>query len=58
MRLAALATWPDVLRRHVPVPEGRRIVCGIAFGYEDTAHRANAFRLGRASLDEVVSWVE
>ncbi|MGE4238911.1 nitroreductase [Ramlibacter sp.] len=54
---AALASWPDILRAHVEIPEGRRIVCGISFGYEDASHIANSYRLGRASLDELVTWV-
>ncbi|MES2999510.1 MAG: nitroreductase [Pseudomonadota bacterium] len=54
---AALASWPDILRKHLDIGEDRRIVCGISFGYEDTAHAANGFRTTRAAIDEVVSWV-
>ncbi len=54
---AALATWPDILHKHLDIGDDRRIVCGISFGYEDTEHPANGFRTGRAPLEEVVSWV-
>lgn len=55
---AALASWPDLLRKHVPIGVSRRIVCGISFGFEDPEHPANGFRTTRAALEEVVSWVE
>jgi nitroreductase len=55
---AALASWPDVLRRHLDIGTDRRIVCGVSFGYEDAAHPANGFRTTRAPLDEVVVWAE
>lgn len=54
---AAVAAHPGVWRRHLAIPPGRRIVCGIAFGRQDPAHPANAFRTGRAPLEEVVTWV-
>jgi nitroreductase len=54
---AAIASRPDVLRAHLEIPADRRIVCGISFGYEDTAHPANHFRTTRAPLAECVNWV-
>lgn len=54
---AAVASWPDILRAHVSLPEDHRIVCGISLGFEDTEHPANRFRTGRAALDESVRWV-
>jgi nitroreductase len=45
---ASLATRPTFIRRHFGLPEDRRIVCGISFGYEDPAHPANGFRTTRA----------
>ena len=55
---AAIASWPDVLRKHVDIARDHRIVCGISFGFEDTRHRANNFRTTRAPLEEVVLWVD
>jgi nitroreductase len=55
---AAIASWPDVLRKHVDIADDRRIVCGISFGFEDTLHPANSFRTTRAPLEEVAFWVE
>lgn len=54
---AALASWPDVLRSHLPIDTDHRIVCGISFGYADYEHPANRFRTTRAPLAEVVTWV-
>lgn len=54
---AALASWPDILRAHLAIPEDRRIVCGISFGYEDVAAAANGFRTMRAPLEETTAWV-
>lgn len=54
---AAVASWPDVLRAHLPLPADSRIVCGVSLGFEDVAHRANRFRTDRAPLDEWVQWV-
>jgi nitroreductase len=54
---AALGQRPGVIRRHFDLAPSRRIVCGISFGYADEAHPANAFRTGRAPLDEAVRFV-
>jgi len=54
---AAVASWPDILRAHLPIAEDRRVVCGISFGYEDGAHPANGFRTTRAAMEDVVTWV-
>ena len=51
---AALALYSDGVREHLDIPEDRLIVCGIAFGYADTEHPANAFRTERADLSDVV----
>jgi nitroreductase len=54
---AALATHPELIRRHFGLQETTKIVGGISFGYEDTAHPANSFRTDRALLEEVVRLV-
>lgn len=51
---AALALYSDGVREHLDIPEDRLIVCGIAFGYADADHPANAFRTERADLSDVV----
>jgi nitroreductase len=53
---AALATYSPFLHEHFGIPDDRVVVCGISFGYEDTAHPANRLRTARAPLGEVVEW--
>ena len=55
---AALASHSKFVREHFGLGDERLVVCGISFGYEDCASPANRFRTNRASLDEVVTWVE
>ncbi|HEY0296666.1 MAG TPA: nitroreductase [Bordetella sp.] len=55
---AALAQYPEVLRRELGLAETQRVVCGISFGYEDGAHPANQYRTRRAALADVVNWVD
>ena len=55
---AALASHSKFVREHFGLGDDRLVVCGISFGYEDSASTANGFRTDRASLDEVVTWVD
>jgi nitroreductase len=55
---AALAAYPDIVRKHFGLPNERWVVCGIAFGYADGEHPVNRFRTDRAALEEVVTWDE
>jgi len=55
---AALARHPQFTRQFFGLPEDRRIVCGISFGFEDPAHPANQFRTSRAALEAVADWRE
>lgn len=55
---AALASHATLIRRHFDIPDDRKILAGISFGYADIDHPANSYRTARASLDEAVSWVD
>jgi nitroreductase len=50
----ALSLYPDIVRGALGVPSDQKLLFGIAFGYEDTNVKANAARVGRASLDDAV----
>jgi len=54
----ALSSRSAAIHEHFGLDENRQIICGIAFGYADTAHPINGFRTARAKLSEVVSWVD
>ncbi len=55
---AALAGYSTLVKRVLGIPPERLMVCAVSFGYENAEHPANRFRTGRASLDEVVDWIE
>ncbi|AMU12673.1 MULTISPECIES: nitroreductase [Burkholderia] len=54
---AALAHHARFIRRYFGIGDERRFVCGIAFGYADMTHPANAFRSTRAATEDVMQMV-
>jgi nitroreductase len=54
----ALRSYPDVVRELFAVPDDIGILCGVSFGYEDTGVPANRTRVGRATLDSNVSFLD
>ncbi len=54
---AALASHSKFVRDYFAIGEDRLVVCGVSFGYQDRAHKANSFRTGRAPLEQAVRWV-
>ena len=55
---AALASYPDFIRDHFGLPESRKMVCGISFGYADADHSINVYRTARSPIEAVVTFVE
>jgi nitroreductase len=55
---AALAGHSTLIRSFFEIPEDRKILLGISFGYPDLDHPANSYRTARAPLEEVVTWIE
>jgi len=55
---AALAHHAGLIRRHFKMPDDRRVVCGVSFGYADYAHKANSYRTSRASIAETVTFLD
>src|SRR5579859_955127 len=55
---AALARHSGLIRRHFNLPDDRRVVCGISFGYADHDHKVNNYRTSRATLAEVAAFVD
>jgi len=55
---AAQAAVSAFWRERLALPADRKVVCGIAFGYEDPQHPANAFRTSRAPIADAVTWVD
>lgn len=55
---AALASHPDIVRRHIPLEEDRRVIFGVSFGYGDHAQPVNSYRTARVGLAEAVRFLE
>ncbi|MFI6044472.1 nitroreductase [Nocardia sp. NPDC051321] len=53
---AALASYAPFLRAYFGIPDNRRVVAGISFGYPDTDHPVNGFRTSREDLTQVATW--
>lgn len=56
--MASLATYPEVARDVLGVPEDITILFGIAIGYEDERAPANACRTTRDSIDANLRMIE
>jgi nitroreductase len=50
----ALGLFPDIIREQLGVPDNYKLLFGISFGYEDHNVAANAARVGRAPLAEII----
>lgn len=55
---AALAFHSAVVRQHFGMPDDRRVVCGISFGYAQAEHKVNSYRTSRAALEDVATFLE
>jgi len=52
----ALSLYPDIVREHLGVESRYRLLFGVSFGYADPDVKANAARVGRARLDDAVTF--
>ncbi len=50
----ALGLFPDIVREQLDIPGSYKLLFGISFGYEDDGISANAARVERARIDDVV----
>lgn len=50
--IGAMASFPGLIRRHLGLDEGSRIVCGMALGYADPSAPVNTTRTTRCPLDD------
>lgn len=53
----AWASWPQTVRRHLPIPEDHILYTGMSIGYADPEEPANRNRSDRAPLDEVATFL-
>jgi len=52
----ALSLYPDIVREHLGVESRYRLLFGVSFDYADPDVKANAARVGRARLDDAVTF--
>jgi hypothetical protein len=50
----ALGLFPDIIRADLSIPSNYKLLFGISFGYEDCRVKANATRVARADIADVV----
>jgi nitroreductase len=50
----ALGLFPDIVREQLGIPGSYKLLFGVSFGYEDHDVKANATRVDRAGIDDVV----
>nr|WP_158726674.1 nitroreductase [Tomitella fengzijianii] len=55
---AALAGSAPYIRDFFDLPEDRKVVCSISFGYADDTPPANSFRTPRANIEAAATWVQ
>jgi nitroreductase len=55
---AALARHSGLIRRHFRLGDGRRVVCGISFGFPDLDHKINSYRTSRAGIPDTVTFAD
>jgi len=55
---AALAQYPEIVKKELNIPKEKVLLCGIALGYEDEKALINSYRTPRVELNEFVTFVE
>jgi nitroreductase len=55
---ASLASYPDLLRAQLGLPDSRKIICGISFGYAEREHPIHNYRTERAAIADAVQFFE
>lgn len=55
---AALAEYPAVVREILNYPNNKKLICGMALGYEDTDALVNSYRTDRLSVDEYTQFFD
>lgn len=55
---AALAEYPNIIRKTLALSEDYHIVCGMALGYADWADPVNSYRTERENVENFTKWYE
>lgn len=55
---AALAARAPFLREWFGLPDNRKVVCGLSFGFADPEHATATYRTSRAAISEAATFVD
>jgi len=55
---AALASYPQFVRQFLGLPDDRKVVCGLSFGYAEAGHPIHSYRTERAAISEAVRFMD
>jgi len=55
---ASPTNYPDVIRKHLGIPESKAVVLNVAIGYPDDKAIINTYRSLRVPVDSYVKWYE
>lgn len=55
---ASIAEYPAIIRAHLPLPAGHKVVCGMALGYADMDAPVNGFRTERAPVAAFATFLD
>jgi nitroreductase len=53
---AALAQYPDIVKKELNIDDKLNLLCGISIGYEDKSAQANSFKTSRVETKEFVNF--
>jgi nitroreductase len=53
---AAIASQSPFIREYFGLPDDRKVLLGVSFGFADESHPANGYRTPRQSKGEMVTW--
>ncbi|MBF0264727.1 MAG: nitroreductase [Gammaproteobacteria bacterium] len=54
---AALAEYPDIVRKFAELDDDCKIICGISLGYEETSAAVNSYRTNREAIEQWVKFL-
>ena len=55
---AMLTIYPDIIRKHLRIPDNIKIAMGISVGYPDYDSPLNSYRSQRKDINEFVRWFD
>ena len=56
--MAAIVSYPEIVRELFSIPENKRLVMGVAIGWPDPNSPVNCFERKRGTIEEFFNWVK